>query len=158
MASIQTGKVSLLEGLAFQAHSGTGHTFMLDASEDVGGVNRGARPTEVVLLALGACTGMDVVSILRKKRQDITGYDVQLAGQKVEGHPAIFTEITIEHIVRGRNVVPEAVRRSIELSATKYCAVAAMLERSARLTHHYRVIDEATGKETTGTLNFDTSA
>jgi putative redox protein len=150
------GTVELVEGMTFSATSGTGHTLTLDAASDVGGANRGPRPMELLLLGLGGCTGMDVISILRKMRQEVTGYQIRVRGERAETHPKIFTTITVEHIVRGRNLNPDSIRRAVELSATRYCSASAMLSKSADVEERFRVIDEATGTETVGTL--DTTA
>jgi putative redox protein len=106
----------------------------LPASE--GGIGPG--PTESILATLAACTAMDVASILRKKRQRVDGYRIQVTGQKREAHPQVFTAISVEHQVTGE-VTVEALRRSIELSATAYCPVSAMLSGSVPIDHRYRL-------------------
>ena len=107
---------------------------------------RGApSPVETLLASLAGCTAMDVVSILRKKRQEAVGYEIAIDGDRVEEHPRVFTAIRVEHRVRGM-VEPEALRRSIELSATQYCPVNAMLSATARIEHRYRLVD-ADGRE-----------
>lgn len=106
---------------------------------------------EVVLLAFGGCTGMDVISILRKMRQEVSGYEVRLVGERTEEQPTVFTDVTVEHVVRGRNLNVANVRRAVELSATRYCPVAAMLRKGGvNVADSYRVIDEATGQEDAG--------
>lgn len=154
--TVLEGTVDLLEGMTFSATSGTGHTLTLDAASDVGGMNRGPRPMELFLLGLGGCTGMDVISILRKMRQTITGYRIHVTGEQAETHPRIFTSITVEHIVRGQNVNVDSVRRAVELSATRYCSASAMLSKVAKIEERFHVFDEATGVETTGTLGTTT--
>jgi putative redox protein len=98
-------------------------------------------PIEGLLVSLAGCTAIDVASILRKKRQSAAEYEVVVDGDRVEEHPRVFTAIRVEHRVRGA-VEPEALRRSIELSATTYCPVNAMLSAVARVEHRYRLIDE----------------
>jgi putative redox protein len=142
------GHVALIGGqdhVAFRATNGKGHSIVLDAGA-------GISPMEVVLLGLGGCTGIDVLSTLRKMRQHVTGYDVRVRGERRNAHPRIYTRIVVEHVVRGRSVKPTAVRRAVELSATKFCSVSAMLEQSAQMEISYRVIDEETGEEATGML------
>jgi putative redox protein len=95
---------------------------------------------------------MDVISILRKMRQEVTGYRVRVRGARRDEHPRVFTGIAVEHVVRGRRLNAAAVRRAIELSATRYCAVSAMLERAAPIDVRYRIVDETTGAESTGSL------
>jgi len=145
--------VKLLDGMAFSATSASGHTMTLDAAADAGGTNRGPRPIELFLLGLGGCTGMDVISILRKMRQDVADYEVRLTAERAESHPKVFTAVVVEHVVRGRNVSPESVRRAVELSATRYCPASAMLSKAVRIQERYRVIDEEMGTETVGTLD-----
>ena len=98
-------------------------------------------PKETVLAALAACTAMDVVSILRKKRQPTARYEMAVSGESASEHPKVFTAITVEHVVSGA-VQAEALRRSIELSATRYCPVNAMLSASVTIEHRYRLTGE----------------
>ncbi len=146
------GRIELTEGMAFRGESGSGHAIVMDSAAAHGGKDGGARPMEVVLLALGGCTGMDVISILRKMRQDVTHYEVRVHGERTEQQPTVFTEITVEHVVRGHNLNLQNVVHAVELSATKYCPVSAMLSLSAKVEERYRVIEESTGDETTGVL------
>ena len=99
-------------------------------------------PIEGLLASLAGCTAVDVASILRKKRQSAVEYEVVVDGDRAEEHPRVFTAIRVEHRVRGA-VEPEALRRSIELSATTYCPVSAMLSAVARVEHRYRLVDES---------------
>ncbi len=151
MALTLKGSVELVDGMTFEGTSGSGHTTLMDAEPGAGGQERGARPMEVVLLAFGGCTGMDVISILRKMRQEVSGYEVRLVGERTEEQPTVFTDVTVEHVVRGRNLNVANVRRAVELSATRYCPVAAMLRKGGvNVADSYRVIDEATGQEDAG--------
>ena len=157
MALTLKGRVELLAGMTFRGASGSGHDVLMDAEPAAGGEERGARPMEVILLAFGGCTGMDVISILRKMRQDVVGYEVRLVGERTEQQPTVFTDVTVEHVVRGRELSVENVRRAVELSATRYCPVSAMLSRGGvNVTERYRVIDEATGEEQAGVLEKST--
>jgi putative redox protein len=97
-------------------------------------------PKETLLAALAGCTAMDVASLLRKKRQVATAYEIVVSGESSDEHPKIFTSISVEHRVTGA-VEPEALRRSIELSATRYCPVNAMLSGTVRIEHRYRLTD-----------------
>ena len=152
MSDTLSATVDLLDGMAFRATSGTGHVVVMDAAPEVGGGDAGARPMEMLLLGLGGCTGMDVISMLRKMRQDVSSYQIRLCGQRATEHPKIFTAITVEHVVRGRALSLEAVKRAVELSATRYCSAAAMLGRAAHIDETYRIIDDTTGQEQTGAL------
>jgi len=140
-------RVTLTEGMTFSARSASGHTLTLDAAPEVGGHENGPRPMELILLGLGGCTGMDVISILRKMRQDVTGYEVVLRAERAPEHPKVFTRIVVEHVVRGRNLSLDAVRRAVELSATRYCPASAMLNKVAQIEEGVRIIDEASGTE-----------
>jgi putative redox protein len=112
---------------------------------DEGGIGPG--PTDTVLAALAACTAMDVASILRKKRQQVASYRIEVTAQKADKHPQVFTAITVEHQVAGE-VTVEALRRSIELSATAYCPVSAMLSASVPIDHRYRLLRDGADDET----------
>jgi putative redox protein len=103
-----------------------------------------ASPIEALLASLAGCTAVDVASILRKKRQSAVEYEVVVDGDRADEHPRVFTAIRVEHRVRGA-VEPEALRRSIELSATTYCPVSAMLSAVARIEHRYRLVDGSGG-------------
>src|SRR3990170_2588252 len=153
MALTLEGRVELIDGMAFRGVSGSGHAVLMDAEPQVGGQERGPRPMEALLLAFGGCTGMDVISILRKMRQDVTGYEVRLAGDRTEEQPTVFTDITVEHVVSGRDLNEDNVRRAVELSATRYCPVSAMLSRGGVfVTERYRVVDKVSGREQSGVL------
>jgi putative redox protein len=149
--STVTARAELGPGFAFRATVGSGHAITLDASPPIG-KDTGPRPMELLPAALAGCTGMDVIGLLRKMRQDVTGYAVEVRAERAEQHPQVLTAITVEHIVRGRGLDPGAIRKAVELSATKYCSVGAMLRGVVDLTESYAVIDEATGAETRGTL------
>jgi putative redox protein len=140
------------DGMAFEAAASSGHSVTLDSSEEVGGHNQGFRPMEMLLVGLGGCTGMDVISILRKMQQQVSGYEVRVDGDRATEHPKVYTDITVEHVVTGKGLVEASVRRAVELSATKYCSASAMLAKAARVTHRYRIVDEETGSEVAGTL------
>jgi len=101
-----------------------------------------ATPMELVLLALGSCTGVDVISILKKKRQQVTGYSIEVAGERRAEFPRSYTQLNVKHIVRGYNVSEQAVARAIELSDTKYCSVAATLRTGAKIVTSYEIIEE----------------
>ncbi len=99
-------------------------------------------PMELLLIALGSCTAVDVISILKKKRQQVTDYRVEVSGARREEHPHSYTRLDVKHIVRGRGVSEQAVARAIELSDTKYCSVAATLRGSAEIVSSYEIEEE----------------
>ena len=142
MTTIRTAILTHQSDLDFAAVTGTGRII------DWGEVKKGyLSPVETLLVALGACTGMDVISIARKKRQQIEVYRVHVRGVQRTDYPQVFTEIDVVHEVVGRNISEAAIRRSIELSATKYCPVSAMISAGATVIHHrYEV--RSTGDKT----------
>ena len=134
---MKTARARLVgDGLRFRIRSGSGHAVTADSAEG----DTGPRPAELLLMALAGCTAMDVISILRKKRQPVERYEVSVAGAQRSGHPTVFERIEVEHAVHGL-VEPEAVRRAIELSATRYCAVGATLSSGVtQIRHRYRLL------------------
>jgi putative redox protein len=136
------------KGKRVEAITGSGFPLEFDTlARDEGGVAAG--PTETVLAALAACTSMDVASILRKKRQPVERYQIAVTGERADEHPRVYTSITVEHQIVGA-VSAEAVRRSVELSATAYCPVSAMLSASVPIEHRYRLQQSADAEAETG--------
>lgn len=133
----------------FEVEVGSGHHVTLDAVEHDGGQNAGFLSMGLLLVGLAGCTGMDVISILRKKRQQVTGYQVHVEGIRAEDHPMIFTEVTVEHIITGHQLQPEAVVRAIQLSKERYCGAGAMLGKAARPIHTSRLIEAAQAQVST---------
>jgi putative redox protein len=129
--------------MSFSGTADTGFILPLGTNSDVGGDNDGFRPLELFAISLAGCSGMDVISILKKKKQDVTGYEVRVHAEQREERPHVFTHITVEHVVTGRQVSEEAVRRSIELSVTKYCAAQAMLSQVTQIEHTYLILEAA---------------
>lgn len=136
-----TAKVKWVGGLQFVGESGTGHAIVMDGDKEVGGNNTGMRPMELLLVGLGGCSGMDVASILQKKKQQVTNIDINIKGEKADSYPKKFTEIGIEFIVSGKNLSEEAVKRAVELSMEKYCSVKATLEGVAKINFSYKVVN-----------------
>jgi putative redox protein len=134
--------VTYVQGLQFVGEASSGHSIVMDGDSEVGGHDTGLRPMELLLVGLGGCSGMDVISILRKKKQDVTGLKINLKGQKAENYPKKFTDILIEFIVSGRNISEEAVKKAVELSMYKYCSVKATLEGTAKINFNYKIIQE----------------
>ena len=126
----------------FVAESGSGHCVVLDGPPEAGGQNLGVRPMEMVLLGLGGCTAFDVVDILKKKREQVTGCVVEIEAERAEEPPKIFTKIHVRYIVSGKSIKDESVKRAVELSAEKYCSVSIMLGKTATMTHDYQIINE----------------
>lgn len=136
--------IKWLDGVAFEASSGSGHSLVLDGSPEHGGRNAGIRPMEAMLVGLGGCSAFDVVTMLRKGRQRITGCVVELEASRAESIPSVFTDITMKYVVTGRGVSTNRVARAVDLSAEKYCSASAMLrEAGVRLTHTFEVRETA---------------
>jgi putative redox protein len=144
VAEIMTAAARLVWNMQFDASAGSDHSVSLDASVEDGGANLGFRPMELLLVGLAGCTAMDVISILRKKRQTVSHYEVRVHGVRAETFPMVFTEISVEHRLTGREIDPEAVRRAIELSESRYCGAGAMLGKIARLTHSFVIFVDDT--------------
>ena len=135
-------KITYVNGLQFVGEAKSGHAIVMDGDAEVGGRNTGLRPMELLLIGIGGCSGMDVASILNKKKQDLKGLEINVNGQKAENYPKKFTDINIEFTVKGKNISEEAVKRAVELSMDKYCSVKATLEGSAKVTWSYKIIEE----------------
>jgi len=140
----KTASVTLEGGdLRFLGQSGSGHSLVLDNSRG----DSGMRPAELVPIALAGCTAMDVISILRKKRQEVTRYEVRADAVQMDDHPNAFTRIDVVHVVEGPAIEVGAVRRAIELSATRYCSVGATLSSGITEIHHAYLVRNGAGDE-----------
>lgn len=135
MAQMKSSRIVLRDDMIFTGYSSNGFSLPLDARKDSGGHDAGISPMELMLTALAGCTGMDVISILRKKKQDVTGFEVEVEGVRADEHPRVYTEIWVRYTVTGHDVDQKAVDRAIELSREKYCGAAATLRHTA--TIHY---------------------
>ncbi len=141
MATVHAN-VQLIREMEFRGRAPNGHELTIDTSADHGGHALGLEPLDLVLLALGGCIGLDVISIMRKKRQEVTNYDVRITAEQSDEHPRVYTRIELEHVVAGRNIDEQAVARSIELSETKYCPVSAMLRSTVQIHNRYRIVND----------------
>lgn len=132
--------VRQIQGVTFAAKSNSNHWVVMDGPESVGGTDAAPRPKEMILYALGGCTGSDVANILAKKRVPFTGMEIHLTGTEREEHPKIFTTIHVEYVIHGDGIRTSDVERAIELSTTKYCSVSAMLSPAVSISHSYRIV------------------
>ncbi|MEW5872960.1 MAG: OsmC family protein [Chloroflexota bacterium] len=128
--------------LSFSASADTGFSVPLGAEPAVGGDNDGFRPMELIASGLAGCTAMDVISILSKKRQEVTDFEVQVHADRAQEHPKVFTAAVIEYFVTGRGLDESALRRAIELSATRYCPAQAMFERIMPIELKYHLYED----------------
>ena len=129
-------------GMSFEGAGDSGFVQKMDAEESVGGENGAARPMEFIALGLAGCTAMDVISILRKKKQPVTDFKVMLHADRAEEHPKVFSHAVIEYLVTGENVDEAALLRAIELSAEKYCPAQAMLSKAFPMKLSYKILSE----------------
>jgi putative redox protein len=135
-------RVKWVENVCFMAESDSGHAMIMDGSPDIGGRNMGPRPMEMLLMGAGGCTSVDVVMIMKKSRQDVTGCEVEVSAERATEHPKVFTKIHMHFTVRGRNLKADVVERAIKLSAEKYCSASIILGKTAEMTHDYEIIEE----------------
>ncbi|MGC8779510.1 MAG: OsmC family protein [Anaerolineae bacterium] len=130
--------ITWVEDMQFVARGDSGHAIVMDAAPEAGGHDTGPRPMEVFLMGILGCTAMDVISILKKKRQGVTGLKIFATGERNPEHPKYFTKIHLEYVAYG-DVEPEALERSIQLSEEKYCSAIATVRGKAEITRSYRV-------------------
>jgi putative redox protein len=139
-------KVSWKHGLSFQGTADSGFTVDLGGKAEVGGDEDGFQPMELIAIGLAGCTAMDVISIMTKKRQEVTAFDVQVRLQRSGEHPKVFTHAVIEYFVTGRNLDEKALVRSIELSATRYCPAQAMFQGVFPIELKYHIYEDREGE------------
>ena len=130
------------DGVMFLGESGSGHTVVMDGPPEAGGRNMGIRPMETVLVGLGGCASFDVVSILKKARQDIRDVHTELAAERADVEPKVFTKIHLHFVVTGKNLKEAHVKRAVELSAEKYCSASILMGRAGvEVTHDYEIVE-----------------
>ena len=127
-------------GLSFTGTARTGFEVNMGAHPDVGGANDGFRPLELLGVGLAGCTAMDVISILQKKKQQVTDFEVKVDVEQAKDHPHVFTKIHLTYVITGVDVDPAAVERAIDLSTTRYCPASNMLNKAAPIEHSYEII------------------
>ena len=137
-------KVTWKSRMTFDGTADSGFTLPLGTDPGVGGDNDGFRPLELFLVGLAGCTAMDVISILSKKRQEVTDFDVTVEAERAKEHPKVFTKVKLEYNVTGKNIDEKAVQRAIELSETRYCPAQAMLAHSVAIQSSYSIQDVGT--------------
>jgi putative redox protein len=135
-------KVTWQKKMSFIGAGKLGLTVPIDTSIEQGGDSSGFSPMELLLVGLAGCTAMDVISILEKKRQEVTRFEVRVNGERASEHPKVFTNIVVEYIVGGKSIDPAAVDRAVELSETKYCSAMAMISKTAKIERKI-VVEEA---------------
>lgn len=136
-------KTRWIDAMQFLSISSGGIPLVMDVSPDGGGRGEGIGPMELMLHALAGCTGVDVVSILQKKRQPLAGLEIRVRGQRRQEYPRVYTEVEIEYIFKGKGIDPKAVEQAIKLSEDKYCSVQATLAAFAQVRSSYRIVEES---------------
>jgi len=130
-------RVTWVNEMQFLAETGSGHALALES----GGKNRAPSPMEMLLVGLGGCTAVDVVHILKRMRQPVTGVEVYVKGKRADEHPKVYTDIQLEYVVTGRGLSEEKVHRAVEMSETTYCSALAMLSKTATTTRTIRILE-----------------
>jgi putative redox protein len=133
--------VNWVDGLLMVAKSDSGHTITMDGPPESGGENLGVRPMEMLLLGVAGCTMIDVVTTLKKMRQDLSHLETKINAERATDHPKVFTDIHIQFILKGQNLDEKKVDKAITLSAEKYCSASIMLGETATITHDFEVVE-----------------
>ena len=132
-------RVKWLDNMSFVGESPSGHSVVMDGPPEAGGRNLGVRPMEMLLLGLGGCSSFDIVSMLKKGKQDIVDCEVEISAERADSEPKVFTKIHLHFIISGNDLSEKRVKRAIELSAEMYCSASIMLGKTAEVTHDYEL-------------------
>ncbi|MBI2419542.1 MAG: OsmC family protein [Ignavibacteriales bacterium] len=133
--------IKQLQGITFVGKTDSNHWITMDGPEEFGGSNAGIRPKELLLVALGGCSGSDVASILQKKKIKLDNFEMNVSAEMADEHPQVFTAMHIEYVFTGKNIPVADVERAINLSQTKYCSVTKMFSKAMEVTHSYKIIE-----------------
>ncbi|MBD3257772.1 osmotically inducible protein OsmC [candidate division GN15 bacterium] len=142
MPSTVTAKMAWQGGLKFQATSAFGNTIIADGSKQAGGNEEGAKPTEYLLYGMAGCTGIDVIRILQKQRQEITALEIELIAHQQDEYPKPFHTIEVKYRAKGKNLDPNKLAKAIELSEAKYCVVSQTVQTECKVVTSHEVVDE----------------
>jgi len=141
-------RIEWVDNVKFVGHSESGHQVTIDTLPKFGGSNEGASPMELLLLGVGGCSSVDVVNILKKQRQQVSGCIAELVAERVDSVPKVFTSIHLHFIVKGDDLRPEKVSRAVKLSAEKYCSASIMLARGGvNVTHDFEIIEDTIAQQ-----------
>lgn len=141
-AGTMEATVKWVDGVSFEATSGTGHKVVMDGPPDLGGRDLGPRPMEMLLMGMGGCASFDVVTILQKSRQDVTGCEASIEAERADAVPAVFTKIHMTFKVSGNDLKESIVKRAVSMSAEKYCSASIMMEKAGvEVTHSYEIVE-----------------
>jgi len=133
--------VKQVKGITFVGKTDSNHWITMDGPESFGGSDAGIRPKELLMLALGGCTGSDVASILGKKKVKLDGFEMNISADVADEHPQVFTKMHLEYVFYGKNLPEKDIERAIELSLTKYCSVTAMLQKAMPIEHSFKIVE-----------------
>ena len=133
--------VNWVDGMLMVGKSHSGHSITMDGPPEIGGDNLGVRPMEMLLLGVAGCTMIDVVTTLKKMRQELTHFETKLSAERADEHPKVFTDIHIQFIVKGQDLDPKKVEKAITLSAEKYCSASIMLGKTASISHDFEIVE-----------------
>ncbi len=133
--------VKWVDGMTMIGESASGHTIVMDGPKTLGGKNLGVRPMEMLLLGMGGCTTVDVVSTLKKMREEVHDCRVEISAERSEEHPKVFTNIHLHFIIEGSNLNDKKIEKAISLSADKYCSASIMLGKTAAITHDFEIYE-----------------
>lgn len=134
-------RVKWVEDVCFMGETESGHAVIMDASPEVGGRNLGMRPMEMLLVGMGGCSSIDVVTILKKSRQPITDCVAEITAERADEIPKVFTKIHVHYVVTGKGLNPVQVERAVNLSAEKYCSASIMLGKAAQMSHDFEIVE-----------------
>jgi putative redox protein len=138
---MKTARLKWVENLKFIADAPSGHSIMLDGPPGAGGDDSAVRPGELTLVALGGCTAIDVISILRKMKVQVDSFETVVEGTPADDYPKVWIKLNVKYIFKGKGIDESKVKKAVALSKDKYCAVSAMLSKSAEITHEVEIIE-----------------
>ena len=133
--------VNWVDGMLMVGKSHSGHSITMDGPPEIGGENLGVRPMEMLLLGVAGCTMIDVVSTLKKMRQDLTQCETKVNAERANDHPKVFTDIHIQFVIKGKDLDQNKVEKAITLSAEKYCSASIMLGKTASISHDFEIVE-----------------
>jgi len=131
--------VKWINGMMMVGESASGHAIVMDGPEEMGGNNLGVRPMEMLLLGMGGCTTVDVVSTLKKMRENVSNCRVEISAERADEHPKVFTSIHMHFVIEGENLNEKKIAKAVSLSADKYCSASIMLGKTATVTHDFSI-------------------
>jgi putative redox protein len=147
---IVNATVKMVEGLQIVGYADSGHGIVIDTTPEGGGLGKGTSPMELVLIALASCSAMDVISILKKKREKLTGLEVRISGDRAETDPRVYTAVRIHYIFEGKGLSEIACRKAIDLSQEKYCSVLGMVSKTAQVESDWEIREWSAGENPAG--------